>query len=79
MDLSHVAITRPVGTSLRAVVASDEPLYPRALLSSHRWNAAAQLQPYPLLRVTLADRFGTRVGRHRSDESALGFSIDVKI
>ena len=25
-------------------------------------NAAAQLQPYPLLRVTLADRFGTRVG-----------------
>jgi predicted Zn finger-like uncharacterized protein len=25
-------------------------------------NAAAQLQPYPLLRVTLADRFGARVG-----------------
>jgi predicted Zn finger-like uncharacterized protein len=25
-------------------------------------NAAAQLQPYPLLRVTFADRFGTRVG-----------------
>jgi len=25
-------------------------------------NAAAQLQPYPLLRVTLADRFGTHVG-----------------
>jgi hypothetical protein len=25
-------------------------------------NASAQLQPYPLLRVTLADRFGTRVG-----------------
>jgi hypothetical protein len=25
-------------------------------------NAAAQLQPYPHLRVTLADRFGTRVG-----------------
>jgi predicted Zn finger-like uncharacterized protein len=25
-------------------------------------NSAAQLQPYPLLRVTLADRFGTRVG-----------------
>jgi predicted Zn finger-like uncharacterized protein len=25
-------------------------------------NAAAQLQPYPLLRVTLANRFGTRVG-----------------
>ncbi len=25
-------------------------------------NAAAQLQPYPLLRVTLADRFGTRLG-----------------
>ena len=25
-------------------------------------NVAAQLEPYPLLRVTLADRFGTRVG-----------------
>jgi predicted Zn finger-like uncharacterized protein len=25
-------------------------------------NSAAQLQPYPLLRVTLADRFGTRLG-----------------
>jgi hypothetical protein len=25
-------------------------------------NVAAQLQPYPLLRVTLANRFGTRVG-----------------
>lgn len=25
-------------------------------------NVAAQLQPYPLLRVSLADRFGTRVG-----------------
>ena len=25
-------------------------------------NAAAQLQPYPLLRVTLADRFGTHLG-----------------
>lgn len=25
-------------------------------------NTATQLQPYPLLRVTLADRFGTRVG-----------------
>jgi predicted Zn finger-like uncharacterized protein len=26
-------------------------------------NAAAQLQPYPLLRVTLADRFGKSIGR----------------
>jgi len=26
-------------------------------------NAAAQLQPYPLLRLTLANRFGTRVGQ----------------
>ena len=26
-------------------------------------NAAAQLQPYPLLRVTLADRFGKGIGR----------------
>jgi hypothetical protein len=25
-------------------------------------NTAAQLQPYPLLRVTLANRFGARVG-----------------
>jgi hypothetical protein len=25
-------------------------------------NTAPQLQPYPLLRVTLANRFGTRVG-----------------
>jgi predicted Zn finger-like uncharacterized protein len=25
-------------------------------------NATAQLQPYPLLRVTLANRFGTRIG-----------------
>jgi predicted Zn finger-like uncharacterized protein len=25
-------------------------------------NASAQLQPYPLLRVTLANRFGTRIG-----------------
>ena len=25
-------------------------------------NSSAQLQPYPLLRVTLANRFGTRVG-----------------
>jgi hypothetical protein len=25
-------------------------------------NTAAQLQPYPLLRVTLADRFGKRIG-----------------
>ncbi|MDB6086990.1 MAG: hypothetical protein JWN43_4871 [Gammaproteobacteria bacterium] len=26
-------------------------------------NTAAQLQPYPLLRVTLANRFGTRIGQ----------------
>ena len=26
-------------------------------------NSAAQLQPYPLLRVTLADRFGKNIGR----------------
>jgi len=26
-------------------------------------NATAQLQPYPLLRVTLADRFGKSIGR----------------
>jgi hypothetical protein len=26
-------------------------------------NVAAQVEPYPLLRVTLADRFGARVGR----------------
>jgi hypothetical protein len=26
-------------------------------------NTAAQLQPYPLLRVSLANRFGTRVGQ----------------
>jgi hypothetical protein len=26
-------------------------------------NSAAQLQPYPLLRVTLADRFGKGIGR----------------
>ena len=26
-------------------------------------NTAAQLQPYPLLRVTLADRFGKKIGR----------------
>ena len=26
-------------------------------------NTAAQLQPYPLLRVTLADRFGKNIGR----------------
>jgi len=26
-------------------------------------NTAAQLQPFPLLRVTLADRFGTRLAR----------------
>ncbi|HEY3659322.1 MAG TPA: DUF3426 domain-containing protein [Steroidobacteraceae bacterium] len=26
-------------------------------------NSTAQLQPYPLLRVTLANRFGTRVGK----------------
>jgi hypothetical protein len=25
-------------------------------------NTAAQLQPYPLLRVTLANRFGSRIG-----------------
>ena len=25
-------------------------------------NTSAQLQPYPLLRVTLANRFGTRIG-----------------
>jgi hypothetical protein len=25
-------------------------------------NSSAQLQPYPLLRVTLANRFGTRIG-----------------
>ena len=25
-------------------------------------NTAAQLQPYPLLRVTLANRFGTKIG-----------------
>jgi hypothetical protein len=25
-------------------------------------NTAAQLEPYPLLRVTLADRFGKRIG-----------------
>jgi hypothetical protein len=25
-------------------------------------NSAAQLEPYPLLRLTLANRFGTRIG-----------------
>jgi hypothetical protein len=25
-------------------------------------NTASELEPYPLLRVTLADRFGTRIG-----------------
>jgi predicted Zn finger-like uncharacterized protein len=30
-------------------------------------NTAAQLQPYPLLRVTLANRFGTRIGTRDFD------------
>jgi predicted Zn finger-like uncharacterized protein len=30
-------------------------------------NASAQLQPYPLLRVTLANRFGTRIGTRDFD------------
>jgi predicted Zn finger-like uncharacterized protein len=32
-------------------------------------NAAAQLQPYPLLRVTLADRFGKGIGARDFDPS----------
>jgi hypothetical protein len=32
-------------------------------------NAAAQLQPYPLLRVTLADRFGKGIGRRDFEPS----------
>ena len=32
-------------------------------------NTAAQLQPYPLLRVTLADRFGVRLGRRDFEPS----------
>ena len=32
-------------------------------------NAAAQLQPYPLLRVTLADRFGKSIGRRDFEPS----------
>ena len=32
-------------------------------------NAAAQLQPYPLLRVTLADRFGKSIGRRDFEAS----------
>ena len=32
-------------------------------------NTAAQLQPYPLLRVTLANRFGTRVGAREFEPS----------
>ena len=41
---------------------------PRPLVLSSLWytesilNAAPQLQPYPLLRVTLADRFGKSMG-----------------
>jgi len=26
-------------------------------------NSSAQLQPYPMLRLTLANRFGTRIGQ----------------
>jgi predicted Zn finger-like uncharacterized protein len=32
-------------------------------------NTAAQLQPYPLLRVTLADRFGKSIGRREFEPS----------
>jgi len=32
-------------------------------------NTAAQLQPYPLLRVTLANRFGTRVAQREFEPS----------
>lgn len=32
-------------------------------------NTAAQSMPYPLLRVTLADRFGTRIGRREFEPS----------
>ena len=32
-------------------------------------NTAAQLQPYPLLRVTLADRFGKQIGRRDFEPS----------
>ncbi len=32
-------------------------------------NTAAQLQPYPLLRVTLADRFGKNIGRRDFEPS----------
>jgi hypothetical protein len=32
-------------------------------------NAAAQLQPYPLLRVTLVDRFGKNIGRRDFEAS----------
>ena len=32
-------------------------------------NSAAQLQPYPLLRVTLADRFGKNIGRRDFEPS----------
>jgi hypothetical protein len=32
-------------------------------------NTAAQLQPYPLLRVTLADRFGKSIGRRDFEPS----------
>jgi predicted Zn finger-like uncharacterized protein len=50
-------------------VAGDPDANGTLRLRASILNAAAQLQPYPLLRVTLADRFGKSIGRRDFEPS----------
>jgi predicted Zn finger-like uncharacterized protein len=50
-------------------VAGDPAANGTLRLRASILNAAAQLQPYPLLRVTLADRFGKSIGRRDFEPS----------
>jgi hypothetical protein len=43
-------------------VTGDPEAHGKLRLRASILNTAAQLQPYPLLRVTLADRFGKSLG-----------------
>ena len=50
-------------------VAGDPEANGTLRLRASILNAAAQLQPFPLLRVTLADRFGKSIGRRDFEPS----------
>ena len=62
--LAHPCLRASICAPSAAPMGSDRrPGCERTLrLRASILNTAAQLQPYPLLRVTLADRFGKRIG-----------------